>query len=109
VGASGNKLGRFFFGGVPESSSASRHKVTASLPRAPSEPSTEAPVAMTRGEMRLRVVNSLSDRHQNYVFGIVRNRCAEYLAKTSFDITADELLSQLWEKLVRGASLPGDE
>jgi hypothetical protein len=64
---------------------------------------------VTRGEMRLRVMHSLPDRHLNYVSAAVRERCGEYVARTSFGISADELLSQLWVKFMSGASATADE
>jgi hypothetical protein len=65
-----------------------------------------------RGELRLLVLRSLPQSHQRYLFSEIRTLCSDYLCRnriSSQEITADELLSEVWLKLVGKVALSNDE
>jgi hypothetical protein len=65
-----------------------------------------------RGELRLLVLQSLPQSHERYLFNEIRTLCSDYLRRNRIsaqEITADELLSEVWLKLVGTGSLPNDE
>jgi hypothetical protein len=106
---SGNVPGKYFLEGAPELDRVGRQKVDARAPAHATDPSAQAGVGMTRGEMRWRVMHSLPKRHENHIFEAIRKRCAEYLTRQRFVITEGELVSQVWIKLMAGVSVPSDE
>jgi hypothetical protein len=66
----------------------------------------------TRGELRLRVLWSLPQGHQRYLFAEIRKLCREYLRNRrvpAAELTPEELLSEIWRKLLGTVSLDNDE
>jgi hypothetical protein len=62
----------------------------------------------TRGELRLRVLNSLPGLHQQYLFEEIRKQCSKYLRSKSVsgsEISIEELLSEVWKKLLGSVSV----
>jgi len=91
---------------VPESRSSSRS--THDTPVRP--PAGGDGVA--RGELRLRVLCSLPSTHQQYLFEEILNLCRYHLRKwriPATDVTAEELLSEIWEKLLGTVSLDNEQ
>jgi hypothetical protein len=65
-----------------------------------------------RGELRLRVLCSLPQTHQRYLFEEIRKLCRAYLSRERVlapEMTPEELISEIWLKLLGAASLHGDE
>jgi hypothetical protein len=65
-----------------------------------------------RGELRLRVLCSLPSSHQQYLFKEIRILCENYLRRRRVpgaEVTAEELLSEIWEKLLGTVSLDNNE
>jgi hypothetical protein len=65
-----------------------------------------------RGELRLRVLRSLPATHQQYLCRAIRILCLSYLRKRHVpagQVTPDELLSEIWQKLLGTVSLDSDE
>jgi hypothetical protein len=63
---------------------------------------------VARGELRLRVLCSLPSTHQQYLFKEIRILCKKFLRRRrvpAAEVTADELLSEIWEKLLGTVSL----
>jgi hypothetical protein len=63
---------------------------------------------VTRGELRLRVLNSLPWLHQQYLFEEIRKQCSKYLRSKSVsgsEISVEELLSEVWKKLLGSVSV----
>jgi hypothetical protein len=57
----------------------------------------------TRGEIRLRVLNSLPKMHQQYLFEEVRKRCSRFLRERRIDhseVAPEELISEVWMKML---------
>jgi hypothetical protein len=66
----------------------------------------------TRGELRLRVLWSLPPTHQRYLFEEVRKLCRHYLRNRRIpasEVSPEELLSEVWQKLLATVSLSDDE
>jgi hypothetical protein len=62
----------------------------------------------TRGELRLRVLNSLPRLHQQYLFEEIRKQCSKFLRSKSVsgsEISVEELLSEVWKKLLGSVSI----
>ena len=56
-----------------------------------------------RGELRLRVLNSLPIVHQRYLFEMIRKGCSHYLRSRGVsrsEVTIEEMLSEVWKKLL---------
>ena len=67
---------------------------------------------MARGELRLRVLNSLSATHQGYLFEKMRFLCRSYLRTRrvpTSEVTAEELMSEICLKLLGTVSLDDDK
>jgi hypothetical protein len=63
---------------------------------------------LARGELRLRVLRSLPVTHQQHLFKEIRILCENFLRGRRIpaaEVTADELLSEIWEKLLGTMSL----
>ena len=66
----------------------------------------------SRGELRLRVLSSLPQSHLRYISEEIRNLCRNYLRNKqvpSSQLTPEELLSEVWQKLLGTVSLDNDE
>ena len=64
-----------------------------------------------RGELRLRVLNSLPVLHQRYLFEEIRKRCSRHLRGRSVsasEVTIEEMLSEVWKKLLSSVSVQGE-
>jgi hypothetical protein len=62
----------------------------------------------TRGELRLRVLKSLPELHQQYLFEEIRKQCSKYLRSkrvSGSEISVEELLSEVWKKLLGSVSV----
>lgn len=62
----------------------------------------------TRGEFRLRVLNSLPDLHQRYLYDEVQKRCSRFLRMRrvgNSEVSLSELLSEVWRKLLGSLSI----
>jgi hypothetical protein len=98
-----------FLGVVPESRFSSRNPYD--TPVRPS-PGGGGGVGVGRGELRLRVLRSLPATHQQYLCRAIRILCLSYLRKRHVpagQVTPDELLSEIWQKLLGTVSLDSDE
>lgn len=65
-----------------------------------------------RAALRLAVVSSLPRPHQSYLFEEIRGLCREFLRNkriSSADVTPEELISEIWKKLVGTVVLHGDK
>jgi hypothetical protein len=65
-----------------------------------------------RGDLRLRVLNALPVSHQRYLAQEIRKLCIYYIRSKSVsdsDISPEELLSEVWKKLLGSISLNADE
>ena len=96
----------FFLGPVPESRLSDRNNHGASV-----VPSTEGGGA-TRGELRLRVLRSLPQTHQRYLFEEIEKLCHSYLQNRrvpASEISPKELVSEIWRKLLGTISQDNDE
>jgi len=65
-----------------------------------------------RAELRLRVLRSLPPRHQRYLFEEIRKLCRDFLRSArvpSSEVTPEELLSEIWQKLLGTVSLQNEE
>jgi hypothetical protein len=97
-----------FFGVVPESQCSGRNMHSASVFPAPAD---GAGARVTRGELRLCVLNSLPQTHQRYLFEEIHKLCRNYLRNQRIppsEITPEELVSEIWQKLLGTVSLPSD-
>ena len=64
------------------------------------------------GGLRLRVLRSLPPKHQRYLFEQVRRRCRDFLRGqrvSSSEMTPEELLSEIWQKLLGRVSVHNGE
>jgi hypothetical protein len=64
-----------------------------------------------RGELRLRVLNSLPILHQRYLFEEIRKRCSWYLRSrrvSGSEVTIEEMLSEVWKKLLSNISVQAE-
>jgi hypothetical protein len=65
-----------------------------------------------RAELRLRVLRSLPPKHQRYLFAEMRKLCRDFLRSQrvpSSETTPEELLSEVWQKLLGTASIQNEE
>jgi len=65
-----------------------------------------------RAELRLRVLRSLPPRHQRYLFDEIRRLCRDFLRRQqvpSSEMTPEELLSEIWQKLLGTVSVQNEE
>jgi hypothetical protein len=65
-----------------------------------------------RAELRLRVLRSLPPKHQRYLFEQARKLCRDFLRArrvASSEMTAEELLSEIWQKLLGALSIHDEE
>jgi hypothetical protein len=65
-----------------------------------------------RAELRLRVLHSLPPRHQRYLFEEIRKLCHHFLHSQrvpSSEMTPEELLSEVWQKLLGAVSIQSEE
>ena len=65
----------------------------------------------TRGELRLRVLRSLPQTHQRYLFEEIERLCRSYLQNRrvpASEISPKELVSEIWRKLL-GTNADNDE
>ena len=65
-----------------------------------------------RAELRLRVLRSLPPRHQRYLCGEIRKLCHDFLRSQrvpSSEMTPEELLSEIWQKLLGTVSVHSEE
>ena len=65
-----------------------------------------------RAELRLRVLRSLPPKHQRYLFAEMRKLCRDFLRNQrvpSSETTPEELLSEVWQKLLGTASIQNEE
>ena len=65
-----------------------------------------------RAELRLRVLRSLPTRHQRYLVGEIRKLCNDFLRSQrvpSSEMTPEELLSEVWQKLLGAVSVQSEE
>jgi hypothetical protein len=65
-----------------------------------------------RAELRLRVLHSLPPRHQHYLFEEIRKLCRHFLHSQrvpSSEMTPEELLSEVWQKLLGAVSVQSEE
>jgi hypothetical protein len=94
---------------VPESRSSGRYSHNESVP----SPSADGGGGgATQGELRLRVLRSLPQTHLRYLFEEIRNLCRKYLRNKGVptsELTSEELLSEIWQKLLGTVALDGDE
>jgi hypothetical protein len=61
-----------------------------------------------QGELRLRVLASLPPLHQRYLFEEIRKRCSRFLRQrgvTESEVSVEELLSEVWAKLLGSLSI----
>ena len=94
---------------MPESGLSSRITLGASVS---SDPTGSRGEGAAPGELRLLVLRSLPRSHERYLFSEIRTLCSRYLRRNGIpaqEITADELLSEVWLKLVGKVALPNDE
>jgi hypothetical protein len=66
----------------------------------------------TRGALRLRVLWSLPQSHKRYLYGEVQSLCTDYLRRNRIparEITTEELVSEVWLKLLGTVSRSDDE
>jgi hypothetical protein len=73
-------------------------------------PGTDSPGDQNkaRGELRLRILNSLPALHQRYLFEEVRKRCSRYLRNrggSGSEVSIEEILSEVWKKLLSNISV----
>jgi hypothetical protein len=64
-----------------------------------------------RGALRLRVLSSLPVLHQRYLFEEIRKRSARYLRSrriSGSEVNAQEMLSEVWKKLLSSVSVLGE-
>jgi hypothetical protein len=69
-------------------------------------------LGQARAELRLRVLRSLPPRHQRYLFEEIRKVCREFLRNRgvpSSELTPEELLSEVWQKLLGPVSVGSGE
>jgi hypothetical protein len=69
-------------------------------------------LGQARAELRLRVLRSLPPRHQQYLFEEIRKVCREFLRNRgvpSAELTPEELLSEVWQKLLGPVSVGSGE
>jgi len=65
-----------------------------------------------RAELRLRVLHSLPPKHERYLFEEIRKLCHHFLHSqrvASSEMTPEELLSEVWQKLLGAVSVPSEE
>ncbi len=66
----------------------------------------------TRGELRLRVLCSLPQSHERYLFSEIQSLCSDYLRRNRIpaqEITTEELVSEVCLKLLGTVSQSNDE
>jgi hypothetical protein len=93
---------------VPESRSSSRNTDEASVFPGPGGGGQ----GLARGELRLRVVRTLPPTHLRYLFEEIRKLCRNYLDRgrvSASEMTPEELVSEVWQKLLGTVSLDVDE
>jgi hypothetical protein len=69
-------------------------------------------LGQARAELRLRLLRSLPERHQRYLFEEIRKVCRDFLRNRgvpSSELTAEELLSEIWQKLLGAVSVGAGE
>jgi hypothetical protein len=94
-------------GVVPESRSSSRNTHGAPVPPSPVKGGGGG-----AAELRLRVLRSLPETHLQWLFGEIRVLCENYLRRwhvPAAEVTPDELISEIWQKLLGTVSLDRDE
>jgi hypothetical protein len=94
---------------VPESRFSGRYGHDESIPRSSVD---DGGGGSARGRLRLQVLWSLPQPHQRYVFEKIRNLCRDYLRKRRIppsELTPEELLSEIWQKMLGTVSLDNDE
>ena len=102
----GNK---FFWRVVPESRSSCRNGNGASASQSSADGGGGG---AARGELRLLVLSSLPQTHQQYLFEEIRKLCRDYLRNwrvRASEVTPEELLSEIWHKLLQTVPLHNDE
>jgi hypothetical protein len=65
-----------------------------------------------RAELRLRVLHSLPSKHERYLFEEIRKLCHHFLHSqgvASSEMTPEELLSEVWQKLLGTMAAPSEE
>jgi len=65
-----------------------------------------------RAELRLRVLHSLPPKHQRYLFEEIRKLCHNFLHSQRValsEMTSEELLSEVWQKLLGAVSVQSEE
>ena len=65
-----------------------------------------------RAELRLRVLHSLPPKHERYLFEEIRKLCNHFLHSqgvASSEMTPEELLSEVWQKLLGAVSVQSEE
>src|SRR5262249_14367005 len=90
---------------VPESRSSSRYCNNASV--SPASVESDG-VGAAGAELRLRVLWSLPQTHQRYLFDEMRELCRLYLRNrrgSATAVTPEELVSEIWQKLLGTVSL----
>jgi hypothetical protein len=87
---------------VPESRSSSRITHGASVPPSSVDSGGEG---AGRGELRLQVLNSLPAPHQRYLFEKVRVLCRNFLRNRRSELTPEDLLSEIYQKLLGTVSM----
>lgn len=94
---------------MPESQSSGRYGHEESVPPSSGDGSGGG---TTAGELRLRVLRSLPHAHLRYLFKEIQNVCRNYLrikrVPTS-ELTPEELISEVWQKLLGTVALDIDE
>ena len=94
---------------MPESALSSRNSLGTS---APSHLAGGHGGKETRGELRLRVLCSLPQSHKRYLYSEIQSLCSDYLRKNRIpaqEITTEELVSEVWLKLLGNVSPSNDE
>src|SRR5215467_13630266 len=69
-------------------------------------------LGQARAELRLRILRSMPPRHQRYLFEEIRKVCREFLRNRgvpSSELTPEELLSEIWQKLLGTVSVGSGE
>ena len=64
------------------------------------------------GTFALRVLWTLPQAHQNFLFHEIRGLCRDYLRSKPEDaseISSEELVSEVWAKLIGGITVPDND